>query len=137
MRGLAVMQGHGSGTVDGRCAAQLPIVRIVPALCLCISAVKTFAGCKSLHAKTLGTIRVQQFQRSNFVFANDSRNARQCELKFFRLRRRRKKKAALRRAWPHRLRPQMNFEDRSSRRMRIQIKLQQLEENFGIQQRHR
>ena len=77
---------------------------------------------------------VQQLQRPHFIFAYNSCDSRQREFEFFRLRGRRQKQPALRRARAHRFRRQLDLYDGSAGWVRIQIKLQELEKNFGVQQ---
>src|SRR5580658_3010253 len=79
-------------------------------------------------------MRVQQFQRSHFVVPDNARNPSQRKFKLLRFRRRRKKKSILRRPRPHWFCCQLNFDDGSARRMRLQIKLQQLEKSSRVEQ---
>ena len=81
-------------------------------------------------------MRVQQLRRSGAAFAYNSIDPCQREFEFLRLRRTRNEKSILRWTRPGRLNPQLNFYNRSARRMRFQVELQQLEKNFGIEQWH-
>ena len=78
-------------------------------------------------------MRVEQFQRADFVFAHHAGDAGEREFQFFRFRRGRQKQASLRRTRACRFGGQMNLHDGCAGRMRIQIQLQQFEKNFGVE----
>src|ERR1700680_1033144 len=79
-------------------------------------------------------MRVQQFQRSHFIFPNNARDPGQRKLEFLRFRCGREKKPTLCCPRPRRFCRQLNLDDWSTGRMRLQIKLQQLKKNSGIKQ---
>src|SRR5581483_5421244 len=93
--------------------------------------------CEPLHAKSFRSMRVQQLRATNISFTHNAADPRQGEFKFLRLRRRWHKQSRLCGTRSHGFGSKTNFYDRRARRMRLQIKLQQLEENSGVEQRHR
>ena len=71
-------------------------------------------------------MRVEQFERSDFVLADDAGDAGESKLQFFWLGGWREEKSSLGRARSSRFRGEMNFHDRCSGRMRVEIELQKL-----------
>src|SRR6202040_3943786 len=89
------------------------------------------------YRKGAFAMSIQQFHRSHSIVADNSCNARERQLQFFGLRKNRLKQSALQNSRASGLRRQMNLHDGRSRRMRLQIKLQQFEKHFRVQHGHR
>src|SRR6202162_674937 len=85
------------------------------------------------YRKGAFAMSVQQFHGSHSIVADNSCNARERQLQFFGLRKNRLKQSALQGSRASGLRRQMNLHDGRSRRMRLQIKLQQFEKHIRVQ----
>src|SRR5579862_46075 len=90
-------------------------------------------GDKAAHAESFRMMRIEQFHGADFLFADDAGNAGEGKLQFFRLRRGRQEQASLGRTRARRFGGEMNFHNGCSRRMRVQIELQELQKNLGIE----
>jgi hypothetical protein len=86
-----------------------------------------------LHAEGFGAVRVEQLQRADFVFADHAGDASQREFELLRLRRGWQKQAALHLTGLGRDRGEMHFQNGGARGMSLEIKLQKLEEHFGVE----
>ena len=90
-------------------------------------------GDETAHAESFGMMRVQQFERSYFLLAYHAGDAGECEFQLFGFGRRRQEEASLGRARAGGFSGEMNLYDGRSGRMCVEIELQQLEKNFGIE----
>ena len=97
---------------------------------------RSFAGdfCdKAAHAKSFRMVRVEQFHCADFLLAHNAGDAGEGQFQLFGLGRGREKKSSLRRARAGRLGGEMNFHDWCSRGMRVEIKLQKFQKDFGVE----
>ena len=76
-------------------------------------------GDKAAHAESFGMMRVEQFQRSDFLFADDAGDAGESEFQLFGFGRWRKEQASLCRARARGFGGEMNFHDGCSWGMRV------------------
>src|SRR5215467_14427983 len=91
-----------------------------------------FSGREALHAEGFGTMRVEKLQRPNLVFSDHTRDAGEGEFELFRFGRGWEEKSALRGARLGGRRGEMDFEYWRAGRVRFEIELQKLQENFGV-----
>ena len=78
-------------------------------------------------------MRVEQLHGADLLLTNNAGDAGEREFQFFRLRRGGEEQASLRRARTRRFRGEMNLHNRCPRRMRVQIELQEFQENLGVE----
>src|SRR5438309_11202788 len=78
-------------------------------------------------------MRVQQFERSYFLLPYHACDAGQCQFQLFGFGRRREEQASLGQARAGGLGREMNFYNGRSGRMGVEVELQQLEKNLGIE----
>src|SRR5882724_1738758 len=92
---------------------------------------------KTLLLKRVGTVRVEQYGRTDSAFPHRVLNSCECDFKTLRIGRERQEKSELPRPCLHRSRQHADSRDRQTRRVLFKIELQEFQKKFAVSRRHR